>query len=368
MDMKISTSQTDTSSVEAYDSGQRTLVEKAVGVAATLVDKFAFGPKLCWALKTQVIERWMTETFPEIVEKLEAEHAYGAFRDRLDAYLEVLRSASLQAERVVEYGSRDSLADEQSDHGMFSGLVSRVATGTIGSLDEEALLTSLLIDRYRRLGYGHRYSLQSVAPHSEVWLPKEAWRWCDIAKARATPTDIAYLLPREHLPPDALTYTDEEYALVINVPTTVALASLVAPRGLDAINISTPDGRQERSLMLASCPFLIPMRANEDTLSLFRNDLPVLYLHEDGGLLVEYPWAPVMDFDEFLFPDVDWDWDMPEMSPGTEDEFCDLQDFKAAHADMVRISEIRPFPLLVGPYLPWPRRIRLLAEKESIPF
>ncbi|MGQ7935459.1 hypothetical protein [Paraburkholderia sp. D1E] len=356
--------QPSTSEVSAKENDSRSLVEKAMSAAAYLLNKFGNTPDFYRDVRTPVVERWMNESFPEVVQKLQAENSYEDFRNRLDAYLEVLFCAACRAEQILEHGSCDALEDDSLGHRIFSGLASRIATSNIEVADEEALLVALLIDRFRLPGEGHDYSVRSVARHTEIWKPENLWSQCDIIKFKAASIDVAHVLSREHFPRGMLSYTSEEFALVIDVPTTVSPSSLVAPRHIKAANLSTPHSQYELFVRLASCPFLIPLFANKDVLSLFRNYLAVLYLHGDDAILVEYPWTPVTDFTAFMDENAYVD------TPPDEDIVgCDPADFKAMHPDAIWISEVRPMPLLVGSQLP--RRSRLPfshPDDEPIPF
>lgn len=355
--------QTSAADIARNENEFEALLRKAVGAAAYLLDQHAISASICSAITRPVVERWMAEDFPDVIERLNASKSYESFTERVEKYLEALQSAAAWAEQLRKHGSHDVLAEDQMGRGIYSGLAPCIATGKTGPDDDDGLLTALLIDRFNQLGNGHEYSFQSVAPHTEIWLPDEAWGWCDIETAKATAGDVAYLLSREHFPPDMKSYTRERYALLIKVPAAVTPPALITPRHLDAVTISTAGIGRERSLRLASCPFLIPMVANEKVLSLFRNHLPVLYLYESGAVLVEHPWAPARDFTRLLHPHLEWD-----MPPEMDDEYCHAADFEAEHSDVMRVSEIRPMPLQVGPWIPWKRRFQLLNDDANIPF
>ncbi|MFM0350329.1 hypothetical protein [Paraburkholderia sp. RL17-347-BIC-D] len=356
--------QPSTSEVSAKENNPRSLVEKAMSTAAYLLNRFGNTPDFYRDIRTPVVERWMNESFPEVVQKLQAENSYEDFRNRLDAYLEVLFSAACSAEQIIEHGSCDALEDDSLGHRIFSGLASRIATSNIEVADEETLLVALLIDRFRLLGEGHDYSLRSVARHTEIWKPENLSSQCDIIKFKAASIDVAHVLSREHFPRGMLSYTSEEFALVINVPTTISPSSLVSPRHIQAVSLQTPNSQYELFVGLASCPFLIPLSANEEALSLFRNYLTVLYLQGDDAILVEYPWTPVTDFTAFMsendYMDSPPDGDIIGPAPA---------DFKAMHPDVIWISEIRSMPLLAGPQ-PAQRSRRPFShpDDEPIPF
>lgn len=223
---------------------------------------------------------------------------------------------------------------------------------------------ALLIDRFRLPGEGHDYSVRSVARHTEIWKPENFWSQCDIIKFKAASIDVAHVLSREHFPRGMLSYTSEEFALVINVPTTISPSSLVSPRHIRAVSLQTPNSQYELFVRLASCPFLIPLSANEEALSLFRNYLTVLYLHGDDAILVEYPWTPVTDFTAFMHENA-----YVDIPPDEDIVGCDPVDFKAVHPDAIWISGIRPMPLLDG--LQPPRRSYSPfsnPDDEPIPF
>lgn len=187
---------------------------------------------------------------------------------------------------------------------------------------------------------------------------------CDVTKFKGAGIDVAHLLTREHFPRAMLACTHEEFALVIDVPTTISPSSLVSPRHIQAVSLQTPNCQYELFARLASCPFFIPLSANEEALSLFRNYLAVLYLHGDDAKLVEYPWTPVTDFtalmDENAYVDTPADEDIVGAAPA---------DFKAMHPDAIWISEIRSMPLLAGPQ-PAQRSRRPFShlDDEPIPF
>ncbi|WP_109479706.1 hypothetical protein [Paraburkholderia sp. C35] len=345
----------------------KALLRTAISLAAYLLDEFGDSIDFYQIVQTQTVERWMRESFPEVVERLEREQVYDAFHSRLDEYCENLQSAAIKAEYVLEHGAQGGLEDE-TDHLIFSGLIARISTGTTAQFDEKSLLTAFLLDKHRRgsAGRWHDYSVQSVAPHSNMRLRGRAWDFCDLPRAASTNADIAYLLPREHFPGNVAIHTREEYALVVNVPAGITPSALVTPANMDSVNISVDTERNERSLTLGSCPFLIPLDANAATLELFRNHLPVLYLGDDMNLLVEYPWNPVTDLTNYMHPHIRY-----EMPPEMDDESVGYEAFLQTHPHVIRIGEIRPMPLLEGPVLPQRESERLHREKwdeEPIPF
>jgi len=342
-------------------------LRKAVGLAAYLLDEFGDSLDFYRQVETPVVERWMRESYPEVIERLEEQGAYEHFRSHLDGYRENLCSAACEAEYILEYGSQDS-SEDGPGHIIFSGLISRLPADGIAPLDEKSLLLALMVDKHRKLLFQNRhdYSVHSVARHSDIWLPKSAWGRCDIVTATNKGADVAYILPREHFPPGLQRHTHEAYALVINVPSWVAPSTLVTPTHMETVNIAVGTKGNERFLMLGNCPFLIPLVANEPKLALFRNHMPVLYLGDDINLLVEYPWNPVTDFCRCMYPHIHMD-----MPPETDDESVDPDSFREAHPNAIRISEIRPMPLLEGPVLPWRELERLRRERfqaEPIPF
>lgn len=311
-------------------ASQATL-RKAIGLAASLLDKFGNSLQFYQHIEAAVVERWMHESFPGVVRELENHHIYAEFRVQLGEYLENLRSASFDAEYIIEHGSVVA-ADDEEIYIAFSGLMSRIPAGAAMQLDEKSLLLALMVDKHSRSRsrIRHSYPAQSVARHSDIWIRERAWGWCDIRTAGAETSDIGYLLPREHYPPALRNRTDEQYVLAINTPYAIDPLVLVTPRELETVNLAVDERCEEQSLVLGGCPFLIPLVANEETLALFRNHLSVLYLRNGGQLLVEYPWNPVTDYSRYLYPHFDVD-----LPCAAEDDSVKLDAFREAHPDVV---------------------------------
>lgn len=342
------------------------LVDNAVAAAAYLIDKFADSLEFHMWVKTPTLERWMQESYPEVVKKLQAESVYEEFRAKLNAYRERLADAALKVAPVEDYGSDDMLEySDAASHRILSGLVALISSSHARELDERAMLQALLVDKHcRAKRRAFDYPVLNVARHTDVIIRKTTWGFCDVSAVEAnTNDDVVYLLAREHFPPDLASKTEEEFALVVRIHADTDQLKLVAPRHMGSVNVATVADFPERSITFSSLPFCIPMLENEKILELFRNHLPVLYFHGETGLLVEYPWNPVTDFAEFLMPYADWD------TPADwVDHSCDLTDFKANHPQSIRISEIRPMPLMMGPYLSKNQRFQLDSFDDEIPF
>ncbi|MBB5422643.1 hypothetical protein HDG40_000784 [Paraburkholderia sp. JPY158] len=341
------------------------LVERAMGAVAHLIDRFASSLDFYWDIRMSVLEQWMLESYPEVVENLQSNGMYADFAARLDADREELVNAAATVSAILKYGFDDILEHDLDRHLVLSRLSSRIWSRDVQHLDRATALVSSLLDKHTPSDRIPHYCslLEAAAKHATIQLRDESWGWCDILEAKTASLDVAHLITREHFPCNAAAYTNEEYALVVRLPEGTDLPSLVAPNFVSSVNIRAGDGPAERSIVFSGLPFRIPMVANEQTLRRFRNFLPVLYLHDEGSLLVEYPWTPVTDFVRCLYPSIDMD-----MPPELDEESDELQDFQAAHPHTARISEIRPMPLKEGPYISQRQRSRLNWDLAEISF
>ena len=341
------------------------LVERAMGAAAHLINRFANSLDFYWNIRMPVLEQWMLESYPEVVAQLHLHGMYVHFVARLDVYREELVHAAATVSTIIEYGFDDILEHDVDRHLVLSRLSSRIWSSGLNHVDRATALVSLLLDKHTPSDRVPQcFSLlESPARHAKIQLQNEFWGWCDILGAKIASLDVAHLITREHFPCNVAAYTKEEYSLVVRLPEGADLRPLVAPDLVSSVNVRAGDGPAERSIALSGLPFRIPMVANEQTLHRFRNSLPVLYVHDEGGLLVEYPWTPVTDFARCLYPSIDMD-----MPPEYDDESDELQDFKATHPHTVRISDIRPMPLKEGPYISQRQRSRLHWDLAEIPF
>lgn len=277
------------------------LVERAMGAAAHLIDQFANDLEFYRGATMSVLEQWMLESYPEVVEQLRLHGMYADFAAKLEIYREELIHAAAAVATILEYGFDDVLEHHIDRHPVFSSLSSRIWSSNVKHLDRATTLVSFLLDKHTRSDRvpDHCSVVEAHAKHAKILLRDEFWGWCDISEARTASPDVAHLIIREHFPSNMAAYTNEEYALVVRVAEGTDLLSLVAPNFVSSVNIRAGDGPAERSIVFSGLPYRIPMVANEQTLRRFRNFPPVLYLHDEGGLLVEYPWTPVTDsFDD----------------------------------------------------------------------
>jgi hypothetical protein len=343
--------------VDQMQSNQPTLMVRALGAAAHLIQMYGDRLDFYFRVTTPTLERWMLESFPDVVQQLKTAGEYECFVQQLDAYRESVSSASTSAKFALEYGPCDVLGrDRLWYHRIFTGMMSRIAMGHIHDLDEEQLLAAFLLDKHTPVDRQDvpRESIQRVARHTEVQAGKDSWDWWSMEKMQDATSQIAYLVPREHFPGQTKWHTHEEFALLVRVPANVPLSSLVTDDRLDAVNLVTEKDAYERCLALGGCPVLLPLEKNEESLNFFRNYLTVLYLQGPRCLLVEYRWNPVVDFDECMYPSDDEGYygPMVDYYEEVEEVSHDLEDFKMKHPHAIRISEIRPIPLLKGSQRP----------------
>ncbi len=312
-----------------------------------------------------ILEQWMLESYPEVVEQLHLHGMYADFAARLDVYREALVHAAATVSTIHEYGFDDILEHDIDRHLILSRLSSRIWSSNVSHVDSATALVPYLLDKHTVSNQIPHYCslLEAPAKHATIQLRDELWEWCDIVEAKTASLDVAHLITREHFPCNVAAYTKEEYALVVRVPESADLLPLVGPNFVSSVNIRADGGLAERSIVFSGLPFRIPMVTNEQTLCRFRNFLPVLYLYDEGGLLVEYPWTPVTDFVRCLYPSSDMDMP-PELDEGSDE----LQDFQATHPHTVQISEIRPMPSKEGPYISRRQRSRLHWDLVDIPF
>jgi hypothetical protein len=336
----------------------KTIEERALGCAAYLIDAFGDSLSFYRNLDTSVIERWMNEDYPDLIGKIKAGGTYDDFRRRLDAYRATLSFAAAMAEFALQGGHSSCVSeyDEHINDEIFGGLFARVPFADIGKLDEESLLTAMLVDRFTHsVGRYRHHQMHRAALHSSVTFREASWGWCDLAKVKATDSDVAYLLPREHFPMEIVHHTRERYALVIKA-CRAPLWSFASCSHASYINTNVG-----QCLSFAHEQLAISMHGNESTLLLFRNHLPVLYLFDDDGLLVEYEWDPCADGADYFKSD------RHLHRTAMARKHTTLEAFKASRPDGILISAIRAMPLLEGPHIP--ARFRYDPDRDdSIPF
>lgn len=356
--------------VNSSASEPQNLVEKAMGAAMYLIAKHAETLAFYQLVETDTLERWMVESFPEVVTKLRESGEYEVFSRQLDVYREKLASAATSAGIVLEFGCDNPLeSDYPGHHRIFSGLLARVATGQFPTLDEAQLLTALLVDKHAAqvVQPCDHSSSQAVVHQREVAIEAGDWGPCDMRNAKIADNSVAHLIPRQHFPAFADAHSSEDFVLVIRLPSDVPFELLIQQHPLDSMDITSDTNAlgYERTLVLGGCPILMPMRANEDTLNLFRNKLPVLYAHDAGCVLVEYPWNSVADFSRYMHPIDDTTY-LSDQSP--EESAHKSEDFLAQHPHTIRVSEVRPMPVLEGPHMSQRQREELSWALDEIPF
>ncbi|WP_343654384.1 hypothetical protein [Paraburkholderia caribensis] len=325
------------------------LVQKAMGAVTYLIAKFADNPTFYQNVGTSTLERWMVESFPEVVRKLRESDKYEDFERQLDGYREKLALAAASAYIALKHGTDNPFkSDASGHHRIFSGLMACVATGHYQMLDEQQVLEAILIDRHiaEFARTSDHIPMQATVYHPDTPVDRNAWDRCDMEKAEAAGLGVAHLVPRDHLPRFAEGCTSEEFALLVRVPPEVPFELLDATHPLDAASIGTDTANYERSLVLGGCPILLPMRANQDILNLFRNRLAILYAHDAGCVFVEYPWNPVTDFLRNMYS---WDETYYLTAEPPEEIVHDSNGFHEQHPHTIRISEVRPMPILEGP-------------------
>jgi hypothetical protein len=119
-----------------------------MGAAAHLINRFANSLDFYWNTRMAVLEQWMLESYPEVVEQLQVHGVYADFAARLNAYREELVQAAATVSTILAYRFDDLLEHDIDGHLVLSGLSSRNWSGDVQHLDRETLLVSVLLDKH----------------------------------------------------------------------------------------------------------------------------------------------------------------------------------------------------------------------------
>jgi hypothetical protein len=311
------------------------LEQQAMDYVGHLIDLHQCGPHFYANLDSSVLERWLAEDCPELVERLTGQDSYDAFAHNLDAYCRRLSAAGCIADAFLG----ESLDYNQGEfrhfewERFFPGLLDQVQCGEIRSRENLPAVVALLVDRFSRIGEARWHDNTGYFPHSR--LASTGWDWCDLAQVKAAAQGVAFLLQREHFPSQLTWRTNEKYALVVNPPPGTAAQSLIRKSPVPSVNrLKTSSGHTELCLTLSGQELAIPLIQHEHTLLLFRGFLPVVYLLDGDALIVEYEWNPIASGRRHLAQA------RAEMDEAWEPSW---------RAETVLIDNILPMPLAPGP-------------------
>ncbi|TXC79092.1 hypothetical protein [Paraburkholderia azotifigens] len=264
----------------------------AMRIAIPLLHEFYDSPSFSFygPLDATVAERWVREDYGHVMDYVEAAGALEGFRRLLDTYCRKLSAAGALANEFIA-GRTDEEDIETDTDLFFPGVRDQIAKRKLERSDELPVLVAMLADRLAcRASYlQHQNSL--TPPHSR----HRPMRWppCDVERAKAGPSDVAYLLRTRDAPSLLTRYTREPYMLVVNARPGTTLRSLTRSTFHGYHDIEIELGRYQRYLTFSKGMLAIAALPNEQTLLLFRRFLPVIYLLQDEIRVVEYEWNPV---------------------------------------------------------------------------
>jgi len=268
------------------------LIQNAMDCVSKLIDVYESGPHFYANLDSTMLERWLSEDWPELIEALTEEATLEAFRRNLIDYCSRLSAAGAIADSFLG----ETLDYEQGGYWdfdverFFPGLHRRVLFGKVKKLEQLPPIIAVLVDKFARKRRTPLRDSDNYYPHSR--LPSDGWDWCDLAQVKSADDRTAFLLRKAHFPQHLGWSTRERYALVLNVsPETIAskLIDKAYPPHIDA--------RTNSSGTVIACCHLrdgapaIPFLENLPTLTLFRRFIPVIYLVANEPLLIEYEWS-----------------------------------------------------------------------------
>ncbi|BBU30264.1 hypothetical protein BTHE68_39980 [Burkholderia sp. THE68] len=328
------------------------LLQQAMDYAGKLIDLYECGPHFYANLDSRVIESWLADDCPELIDALEADGSYVEFTRNLKAYCCRLSAAGCIADSFLG----DTLDYTQGEcmhfdwERFFPGLLEQVQKGKIRNRESLPSVVALLVDRFAGEGHARHHDNNNYFLHSYLGL--DDWAWCDLPQVKQADQGVAFLLHREQFPRKLGWRTHEKYALVINpLPGTKASSLIRKPLAASLDRLKTTSGQIELCLRLSGQGCAIPLLKHESTLTLFRKFLPAIYVLDGDMLLVEYQWSPIA----FGFRDLEQA--RAEMS----------QNFwPSQYPSGALVTDIFPMPLGPGPK-PIPPRYDGPWE-DSIPF
>jgi hypothetical protein len=315
------------------------LIQRAMDYARKLIDVYESGPHFYANLDSTILEKWLSEDWPEIIEGLNEENNLEAFRRNLKDYCNLLSAAGAIA---------DSFLDETLDYAQgeywdfdveqfFPGLHHRVQLVEVKKLEQLPSIIAVLVDKFARKRHAPLRDNDHYYPHSR--LRSDGWDWCDLAQVKSTDDRTAFLLRKEHFPQHLGWSTRERYALVLNVsPETIAskLIDKAFPSYIDARTNST--GKVIPCCHLRDGAPAIPFLENLSTLRLFRRFIPVIYLLANEPLLIEYEWSMMANGNLYLREAREIEDRYASDSPANSNDNADAL-----------ITQILPMPLGAGP-------------------
>ncbi len=325
-----------------------------------LIDVYECGPHFYANLDSTILERWLSEDWPELIEGLkEEEAALEAFRKNLGDYCSRLSVAGAIADAFLN----ETLDYEQGWYWdfdverFFPGLHRRVQLGRVKKLEQLPPIIAVLVDKFARERYAPLHDNNKYHRHSR--LRSDGWDWCDLAEAKNADNRTAFLLREEHFPEQIGWKTHERYALVLNVSPETSASTLIHKSSSPYIGARTnSSGKVIPCCRLPDGAPAIPVLENLSTLRLFRRFIPVIYLLDNEPLLIEYEWSMMANGNWYL-----------KEAREIEDDYASDSQVNSNGKEDVLITQILQMPLGAGPKSeprydgPWND-----AWSDSIPF
>ena len=316
------------------------IVQRALECAIELIDTYECGPEFYENLDAPVLEQWFMHDHPALARKLVATSSTDTFRQHLDSYCRKLAAAGdiadlfLNRTCYARFGSR-----KYDTERFFPGVVQQVARDEL-QFDELPWTVALMADRFSRRSHmqshvvrheNYRIALHSLYRASPV-------DWPALEDVQSAPAGTTYLLRRDEFPAYLHFCTLEKYALVVKASPGTREDSLIYGPRPSFSTVESESGVIESWLTFSNGRFTIPMLRNEDTLLLFRNFLPVMFILDDGILLIEYEWN-TMAFGRLLLENARH---VHATQRAGNAFFEPLVNFKKKHPNCIVVSDVRP--------------------------
>ncbi|SFU25539.1 hypothetical protein [Paraburkholderia aspalathi] len=321
------------------DFDDDSLIQNAMDYVSKLIDVYESGPHFYANLDSTILERWLSEDWPELIEALTEEATLEAFRRNLIDYCSRLSAAGAIADSFLG----ETLDYEQGGYWdfdverFFPGLHRRVLFGKVKKLEQLPSIIAVLVEKFTRKCHVRIYDNNKYPRYSR--LPSEGWDWCDLAQVKHADDRTAFLLRKEHFPIQLGWETHERYALVLNAsPGTSASTLIDHSSPFHIAPLTNSSGKVIACCRPTEGVTAIPFLENHSTLTLFRRFIPVIYLLPNGPLLIQYEWSMMATGNLYV-----------REAREIEDRYASDSPANANDNAEAHITQILPMPLGAGP-------------------
>lgn len=236
-------------------------------------------------LDASIVEQWLFDDYPKLLEALKLEQALDSFRAELANFCARMTAAGAYTQFLLTGWLPETRANIQATFPELN-YPRRISVDSRWNAQLPAEMATLY-DRRRREALDASWPSDHGARHERFGL--HVLDGFDLAKIRESSSDTGYVFSSD-LWRNWFHQSREKAMLVVRPPAGMTESSCTSSKFSSTRCVEMPDGTIEAVAVFAGGDLLVPLARHESFFRQLRSRLPVLYVFDDFLLLVEYEW------------------------------------------------------------------------------